>query len=108
MLQTSALDDYGAGRNLSIYQDDSLASAHAAEQLVSAGSMTAATPFDWTRAARTLFPAQENATAGATVARRSDGICGRITMTGIYALGTFSSTGTIRWPGVIRTSTSSR
>jgi len=48
MLQTSALDDYGAGPNLMIYQDDSLASAHAAEQLVSAGSMTAATPFDWT------------------------------------------------------------
>jgi hypothetical protein len=48
MLQTSALDDYGAGPNLLIYQDDSLASAHAAEQLVSAGSMTAATPFDWT------------------------------------------------------------
>jgi len=48
MLQTSALDVYGAVSNLSIYQDDSLASAHAAEQLVSAGSMTAATPFDWT------------------------------------------------------------
>ena len=39
MLQTSALDAYGAGAKLSIYQDDSLASAHAAEQLVSAGSM---------------------------------------------------------------------